>query len=232
MLTTDRFPDMLNEKLKHTFGGDSTIDFHIRQYYTADETPPSAVITFFFTILWYGTLIISIVRSTVPASSLSVMLIAGLLPILTLSKQISIAIQEYKKRRKYMREGQKNSGEIIAVKTVPHVFRSSRHIDRITYRYVYTVRFTDISGFDFDTQEYARPIHKNLATPYVTIYSDLSNRRHFIADFQVKNRSGDPGPFSYQEDAASDFWSVNSKTIYTLIYIAVVVMILLRVLEG
>lgn len=205
--------------------------FHIRQYPTADEELGGAAMVFAFAAVLFGILLIELYRGSISSGSILLAVIAGMLPVLTFSRLFSVAVQERSKRRKFMRDGRKGTGEIIAVREIRRAART-RHGERTVYRYVYTVRFTDGSGFDFDTQEYARPVHAVLATPYVTVYSDLTGRRHFIADFQVKNNTNEPGPFSYEGDGTRSFWQMHARTLYTILFMVFALAILLSNIRG
>lgn len=204
--------------------------YHIRQFPTADEELGGAAMLLVFEIVLFGVLAIEVVRGYISSGGIILALIADMLPLLSFSRLFSIAMQERSKRRKFMREGRKESGEIISVREIKRAVRT-RHGERTEYRYVYTVRFTDGSGFDFETQEYSKPVHAILAAPYVTVYSDVTGRRHFIADFQVKNNLNDSGPFSYNGDGTSSFWRIHSREWSMLLFIIFALVILLSVVR-
>lgn len=201
-------------------------DYRIKQFPTADEELGAAAMITAFTVALFGILVIEISRGAIQTASIMIVLVGGLLPLLSISQKLSIALHERQKRRRFMREGRKSRGEIVSVRELRRAVQST-HGERTDYKYVYTVHFIDGEGFDFETQEYSRPLHTMLATPYVTIYSDSMNRQHFLADFEVKKNIDDPGPFSYEDEGVNTFWRIHSQDLYALIFIIFCAVILL-----
>ena len=186
------------------------IRFRIKQFKTAVEDPEDVLVNVSFSIMWYGILLVSVAYQRMDPATATLLAAACLFVNLIEGKEIPAMLTARARRKQLIRSGQKAPGRIIDIETVTH---KKRYHGRDVYfnHYMYTIRFTDGSGFDFRTPEYRRPIHLLLADPDVTVYS--INREHVITDFYVRRNLSDAGPFSARMSCGQILLSVYGRTI-------------------
>lgn len=183
-----------------------------------------------FSILWYSTLGVSIVENGFQPG-LILFLAAGLLPLYQAFMSIRRALFYRRQRAEAVALGRPARGRIVGIsrEDVPY-YTSGKH-RRLRYRRYY---YLEVEVADPDTgivsrirsQGYRRPIHRYLGSDQVSVYTDKSGWKHYLENFQWKERRGDPDIFG----GSCDFEEAHpgAERIGQFLFTAVLVLMLLH----
>ena len=105
----------------------------------------------------------------------------------------------YRRQGREIREfGNAARGRIVNVIMKSAPYEDSHHRTRYRRYYVLEAEVPDpVTGVvnRIESPAYSRPIHRYLASPEVTVYTDRTGWKHYMDDFQWKERKSDPGIF-------------------------------------
>ena len=109
-------------------------------------------------------------------------------------------------------------------------YRSGEHNTLRYHRYYYLqVDITDpVTGAvsTITSQGYRKPIHRYLASDQVRVYTDRSGWKHYLEDFQYKERKSDSGTF---DDRPMEFdeTAAGSGRVMQILFVIVFILIVL-----
>ena len=182
-----------------------------------------------FVILWYSTLIGSLASNGVRTPVL-LFLVVGLFPVYSAVTVVRKALFYRRQRAEAVAYGHSQLGRIRSVTRQDVPYRSGEHNTLRYHRYYYLqVDITDpVTGAvsTITSQGYRKPIHRYLASDQVRVYTDRSGWKHYLEDFQYKERKSDSGifddrPMEFDETAAG------SGRVMQILFVIVFILIVL-----
>lgn len=200
-----------------------------RKIRPAEEEMGNIAFLVLFVILWYSTLIGSLASNGVRTSVL-LFLVAGLFPVYSAVTVVRKALFYRRQRAEAVAYGHSQLGRIRSVTRQDVPYRSGEHNTLRYHRYYYLqVDITDpVTGAvsTITSQGYRKPIHRYLASDQVRVYTDRSGWKHYLEDFQYKERKSDPGifddrPMEFDETAAG------SGRVMQILFVIVFILIVL-----
>ena len=200
-----------------------------RKIRPAEEEMGNVAFLILFAILWYACLVASLVNG---GTRITVLLffVAGLFPVYSAVTMIRKALFYRRQRADAIAYGSSQWGKIRGVMRQDIPYRSGEHNTLRYHRYYYLqVDITDpVTGAvsTIQSQGYRKPIHRYLASAQVRDYTDRSGWKHYLEDFQYKERMSDPGifddrPMEFEETRAG------SGRVVQILFIAVFILIVL-----
>ena len=177
-----------------------------RKIRPAEEEMGNVVFLILFVILWYSSLIGSLLTGGIHTTAL-LFFVAGLLPVYTAVTMIRKALFYRRQRAEAIAYGSSQLGWIRSV--------------------VRQVDITDPATGVVNTitsQGYRKPIHRYLASNQVRVYTDRSGWKHYLEDFQYKEQMKDPGIF---DDRPMEFEETTAGSGHVVQILFVVIFILM-----
>lgn len=200
-----------------------------RKIRPAEEEMGNLVFLILFVILWYSSLLGSLAFNGIHITVL-LFLAAGLFPVYSAVTVIRKALFYRRQRADAIAFGSSQQGRIRGVVREDVPYRSGKHnIIRYHRYYHLQVDIIDpVTGVvsSIESQGYSKPIHRYLASDQVRVYTDRSGWKHYLADFQFKERMSDPGifddrPLEFEETAAG------SGRVIQILFVIVFILIIL-----
>lgn len=200
-----------------------------RKIRPAEEEMGNIAFLVLFVILWYSTLIGSLASNGVRTPVL-LFLAAGLFPVYSAVTVVRKALFYRRQRAEAVAYGHSQLGRIRSVTRQDVPYRSGEHNTLRYHRYYYLqVDITDpVTGAvsTITSQGYRKPIHRYLASDQVRVYTDRSGWKHYLEDFQYKERKSDSGifddrPMEFDETAAG------SGRVMQILFVIVFILIVL-----
>ena len=169
-----------------------------RKIRPAEEEMGNVVFLILFVIMWYSSLIGSFLTGGTHTTAL-LFFVAGLLPVYTAVTMIRKALFYRRQRAEAIAYGSSQLGWIRSVVRQDVPYQST-------------------------SQGYRKPIHRYLASNQVRIYTDRSGWKHYLEDFQYKERMKDPGIF---DDRPMEFEETTAGSGHVVQILFVVIFILM-----
>ena len=163
----------------------------------AQEEMRGTAFTIIFVLVWYAGLMRGIAGGGFQSAYL-LFLVAGLLPVFTAVQGGRRALFYRRQGREIREFGNAARGRIVNVIMKSAPYEDSHHRTRYRRYYVLEAEVPDpVTGVvnRIESPAYSRPIHRYLASPEVTVYTDRTGWKHYMDDFQWKERKSDPGIF-------------------------------------
>lgn len=198
-----------------------------RKIRPAEEEMGNVAFLILFAILWYACLVASLVNG---GTRITVLLffVAGLFPVYSAVTMIRKALFYRRQRADAIAYGSSQWGKIRGVMRQDIPYRSGEHNTLRYHRYYYLqVDITDpVTGAvsTIQSQGYRKPIHRYLASAQVRVYTDRSGWKHYLEDFQYKERMKDPGIF---DDRPMEFEETTAGSGHVVQILFVVIFILM-----
>lgn len=168
-----------------------------RKIRPAQEEMRGTAFTVVFVLIWYASLMRGILYAGFQNTYL-LFLAAGLLPVFTAVQGVRRALFYRRQGREIKGSGSATRGRIVNVIMKSEPYEDSHHRARYRRYYVLVAEVADpVTGVvnRIESPAYSRPIHRFLASPEVTVYTDRTGWKHYMDDFQWKERKSDPGIF-------------------------------------
>lgn len=163
----------------------------IRRFRPAQEEVTGIWLQIGFIILWYSTILSSILRAGFRTEYL-IFIVAGLLPVYMVIQLARSAYFYRQERKEAIRLGNVKPGRITNVVRKTETYESSRRGRQYRHYYYLTVEIlnpdTGIAN-EFESQAYRVPVHRYLSSPYVQVYTDETGWKHYIEGFQFKENN-------------------------------------------
>lgn len=200
-----------------------------RRIRTADEEMNGILFTIAFTVLWYGTLIHSILLSGFHAG-LMIFLVAGIMVPAQAVRTVQKALYHRRFHKQCMNECYPQKGRIVNItREYYDTYDSRDRRRRITY-YFLIIEIVNVETGAMQrikSSPYRMPIHKYLASPYVQVYTDKTGWKYVIDGFELKKNRNEPDiPLEDSNVYLKDF---NQPTAFVkIIFIAVLVLMILQ----
>ena len=200
-----------------------------RKIRPAEEEMGNIAFLVLFVILWYSTLIGSLASNGVRTPVL-LFLVAGLFPVYSAVTVVRKALFYRRQRAEAVAYGHSQLGRIRSVTRQDVPYRSGEHNTLRYHRYYYLqVDITDpVTGAvsTITSQGYRKPIHRYLAWHQLPVYTARSGWKHYLGDFQYKERKSDSGifddrPMEFDETAAG------SGRVMQILFVIVFILIVL-----
>lgn len=198
-----------------------------RKIRPAEEEMGNVVFLILFVIMWYSSLIGSFLTGGTHTTAL-LFFVAGLLPVYTAVTMIRKVLFYRRQRAEAIAYGSSQLGWIRSVVRQDVPYQSGKNNSLRYHRYYYLqVDITDpVTGVvnTITSQGYRKPIHRYLASNQVRIYTDRSGWKHYLEDFQYKERMKDPGIF---DDRPMEFEETTAGSGHVVQILFVVIFILM-----
>ena len=196
----------------------------------AEEEIGTVLPVILFSAIWYGSLGSLIFRSGFEISLL-LFLIAGILLPYQAVTNIRRALFYRKQRADAIALGRAAAGRITSVTRQSVPCSSGRH-GSTRYRTYYfpNVEMSDpVTGaiVTIQSQGYRLPIHRYLRSDQVKVYTDRSGWKHYLEDFQWRERRSDPDLFGPPREFEET--SFGGGRIVQIIFVVILILMLLQI---
>lgn len=201
-----------------------------RKIRTKDETASGAVYMILFVIIWYSNLLKGVfgggvqnIRAVLP------FLVAGLLPVYTAWRLIHRAAYYRRLHRQYMQTSPRK-GRIVNCQKRYFQETAARGRTRTRAEYILIIEVYDSAAFQpvqIQSEAYAWPVYRVLASPEVDVYTDETGWHHVIDGFHYKERKSDPDIFKESPFDAGPGDDYKWERVMWVIVIAVMICMLL-----
>lgn len=196
-----------------------------RKIRPAQEEMTGVLYSALFLLIWYAGLLRGILTSGFQ-SSYMLFLAAGLIPLFTAVQTVRRALFYRRQREEIKAAGNVSRGRIVNVIMKSAPYEDSHHRTRYRRYYFLEAEVADpVTGVinRMESPAYSRPIHRYLASPEVTVYTDRTGWKHYMDDFQWKERKSDPGIF--EENRVFDEYGTGALVCKVLVIIVMLFML-------
>lgn len=201
----------------------------IRKIYTKQESFKNVSFLILFTLIWYTTLLSSLLNRTSSSNlSLLIFLLAGLLPFITAVQNIKQTLYYRKLHRECMKQ-RPQRGRITGCTCSSYQQRGSRGRTHTYYEYFLMVEVYDAQTLiptTIKSEAYSWPVYKVLASPEVDVYTDESGWHYVIDGFRYKKSRREP---DILDECAFDRAPVQStQRVFSVLIVVIMVLMIFR----
>jgi hypothetical protein len=203
-----------------------------RKIYTKQESFQGASLEFLFAAIWYALLLPNFFHGAQISFAYLIPLLAGLLPLAAAVQKIRSGLY-YRRIHQRCRQTSPQRGTIIDCQRQSYQEQGTRGRVRTSYEYILIVEICDpatLQPVRIQSEPYAWPVYRVLASPDVDVYTDESGWHYFIDGFCYKKNRHEPDIFPGHP--LSQAPAGNGSRFSQILTILILVLILLQALSA